>query len=320
MSTKDYLEKDYYKVLGVSKTATADEIRSAYRKLARKYHPDANKGDAQAEKKFKEISEAYSVLSDENRRKEYDEARSLFGGAYRPGGGGIGDFNLGDLFGHTTTGGERLTDLFGGLFGGRGRATQSRRGADLETETTLSFTEAVSGTTKSFTLTTTVSCPPAGAAGPSRIDPWSALVGPARDLRFSVRIGCAGRGATWRRPVLTCSNGEWKGIAPQRIPRECPTASGRLRGGRAKNAAFRWRPVAPPGHRTPCWPVRRQPDLTSRFLPRSRVRSGGARAHPERATGHRADSAGHPQRARVPGPRQGGYPAGRHNWRLASDR
>src|SRR5690348_5997023 len=80
MSTKDFLEKDYYKALGVSKTAKPAEIKAAYRKLARKYHPDANKGDASAEERFKEISEAYSVLSDEKRRKEYDEARSLFGG------------------------------------------------------------------------------------------------------------------------------------------------------------------------------------------------------------------------------------------------
>ncbi|AAZ54236.1 molecular chaperone DnaJ [Thermobifida fusca] len=231
MSTKDYLEKDYYKVLGVSKTATADEIRSAYRKLARKYHPDANKGDAQAEKKFKEISEAYSVLSDEKRRKEYDEARSLFGGAYRPGGGGIGDFNLGDLFGHTTTGGERLTDLFGGLFGGRGRATQSRRGADLETETTLSFTEAVSGTTKSFTLTTTVSCPTCRGSGAKpgttpRVCPRCAGTGhESTNLGgFSLSEPCAlckGRGYLADDPCLTCSGtGNVKGTrtVQARIP------------------------------------------------------------------------------------------------------
>ena len=96
MSTKDFLEKDYYKALGVAKTAKPAEIKAAYRKLARKYHPDANKGDSSAEERFKEISEAYSVLSDEKRRKEYDEARSMFGGGSfrvptgsRPGGGGF---------------------------------------------------------------------------------------------------------------------------------------------------------------------------------------------------------------------------------------
>src|ERR1700748_3624241 len=110
MSTKDFLEKDYYKALGVSKTAKPAEIKAAYRKLARKYHPDANKGDAAAEERFKEISEAYDVLSDEKTRREYDEARALFGSGgmrFGPGGaGGFGgpgaggvSFDLGDLFG-----------------------------------------------------------------------------------------------------------------------------------------------------------------------------------------------------------------------------
>src|ERR1700690_1555901 len=101
MSTKDYLEKDYYKALGAAKTAKPADIKTAYRKLARKYHPDSNQGDAKAEERFKEISEAYSVLSDEKRRKEYDDARSLFGsgGMRMPGGqggqGGGYSFDLG---------------------------------------------------------------------------------------------------------------------------------------------------------------------------------------------------------------------------------
>src|SRR5262249_21583506 len=147
MSTKDFLEKDYYKALGVSKTATADEIKKSYRKLARKYHPDANKGDPKAEERFKEISEAYNVLSDAKQRKEYDDARSLFGsGGFRPpgqGGAGGFPFDLGDLFGGAGTGtttagsGGRLGDLLGGMFGGGGRAgtqTRPRRGTDIETE------------------------------------------------------------------------------------------------------------------------------------------------------------------------------------------
>lgn len=105
MSTKDYIEKDYYKVLGVPKDATDAEIKKAYRKLARENHPDANTGNAKAEERFKEISEANDILGDPKKRKEYDEARSLFGnGGFRPGPGGGGsggnfNFDLGDLFG-----------------------------------------------------------------------------------------------------------------------------------------------------------------------------------------------------------------------------
>jgi molecular chaperone DnaJ len=177
MSTRDFLEKDYYKALGVSKTATADEIKKSYRKLARKYHPDANKGDPKAEERFKEISEAYNTLSDAKRRKEYDDARSLFGsGGYRPpgqGGAGGFPFDLNDLFGGSGTGtasgsGGRLGDLFGGMFGGGGRAgtqTRPRRGADVETETTLSFNDAIDGTTVALRLTGEGVCPTCHGTG-----------------------------------------------------------------------------------------------------------------------------------------------------------
>jgi molecular chaperone DnaJ len=160
LSTKDFLEKDYYKVLGVTKGASADEIKKSYRKLARKYHPDANKGDSSAEERFKEISEAYNVLSDDKRRKEYDDARSLFGGGVRmPGSGGGGyNFDLGDLFGGSSGGGGGagggLGDLLGGVFGRRGTTTQPRprRGADVETEASLSFSDAIDGATVSLHL------------------------------------------------------------------------------------------------------------------------------------------------------------------------
>jgi molecular chaperone DnaJ len=106
MSTKDWIEKDYYKVLGVPKDASADDVKKAYRKLARQLHPDRNRDDTASETRFKEVSEAYSVLSDPGKRKEYDEARTLFGsGGFRVpgGGGGAGDgsftFDFGDLFG-----------------------------------------------------------------------------------------------------------------------------------------------------------------------------------------------------------------------------
>src|SRR4051795_1846343 len=119
LSTKDYVEKDYYKVLGVPKDASLAEIKKAYRKLAREFHPDANKGDPKAEERFKEISEANDVLSDPKRRKEYDEARTLFAnGGYRPGGpagpGGF-SFDFGDLFGG---GGPGQQGGAGGGFGG----------------------------------------------------------------------------------------------------------------------------------------------------------------------------------------------------------
>ncbi len=175
MSTKDFLEKDYYKVLGVSKGAPADEIKKSYRKLARKYHPDANKGDAASEERFKEISEAYNVLSDEKRRKEYDDARSLFGsgGVRMPGsGGGAGGygFDLGDLFGAGSGGsGGRLGDLLGGVFGsGGGRTTQQtrpRRGADVETETSLAFSDAIDGVTVSVRLANEGACKACAGTG-----------------------------------------------------------------------------------------------------------------------------------------------------------
>jgi molecular chaperone DnaJ len=166
MSAKDY-QKDYYKTLGVPKTAKAAEIKKSYRELARKYHPDANKGSADAEERFKEITEAYNVLSDEKQRKEYDEARSMFGGfrvptGTRPGQGGT--FDLGDLFGG---GSDGLGDVLGGIFRNRtGTASsRARRGADVETETTLSFGDAIDGATVSLRLTGEGPCPVCGGTG-----------------------------------------------------------------------------------------------------------------------------------------------------------
>ncbi|MEU9128047.1 molecular chaperone DnaJ [Kitasatospora sp. NPDC048540] len=162
MSTKDYVEKDYYKVLGVPKDASSAEIKKTYRKLAREFHPDANKGDTKAEDRFKDISEAYDVLSDDKRRKEYDEARSLFGaGGFRagPGGNGSQGFDFGDLFtGAGQAGGGGLGDVFGGLFNRGGRQAQPRRGADVETEVTLGFDEAVDGATVPLRMTSQAAC------------------------------------------------------------------------------------------------------------------------------------------------------------------
>ena len=145
MSQSDWFQKDYYAVLGVAKDASKDEIKKAYRKLAQKYHPDANKGDEAAETRFKEISEAHSILSNDEKRAEYDQMRSFVdaGGerfyGFGPGRGeGNVRVNIGDLFGGGS--GETLfEDLFG--FGRRGPA----KGHDLETEVELSFNEAVEG-------------------------------------------------------------------------------------------------------------------------------------------------------------------------------
>lgn len=172
MSTKDFLEKDYYAALGVAKDASSADIKKAYRALARKLHPDANPGDAKAEARFKEVSEAYDVLSNPTRRKEYDDARSLFSGGGFGGlgggnfpSGGSGSFDFGDIFsqaGARAGAGGGLGDMLGGLFGGgrtnrRGTRT-SRRGADVETELTLDFDEAVRGMTVPLKLSSPHAC------------------------------------------------------------------------------------------------------------------------------------------------------------------
>ena len=135
--------KDLYDALGVSKSASQDEIKKAYRKLAREYHPDKNPGDAEAERRFKEVQAAYDVLSDPQKRKQYD---AMGDGAFGAGGPGgftwSGDFNVGDL--------GDLSDLFGGLFSGRsgGRARRQpreQRGADVEASVNLSFEDSLKG-------------------------------------------------------------------------------------------------------------------------------------------------------------------------------
>ncbi|MEU9834306.1 molecular chaperone DnaJ [Streptosporangium sp. NPDC048047] len=247
MSTKDYLEKDYYAVLGVPKTATAEEIKKAYRKLARQYHPDANQGKTETEEKFKNVSEAYDVLSDTKRRKEYDEARALFGsglGGY-PGGGGASRggggfaFDLGDLFGGTQQGtGERIGDLFGGLFNRGGTAprtggttTRARRGQDVESEVTLSFTEAVQGTTVSLRLTSSSACTACGGTGAKagttpRVCPTCEGTGAASrnlgNFAFSEPCrDCKGRGLLVDDPCPVCE-GSGRGKSTRTIQARIP--------------------------------------------------------------------------------------------------
>lgn len=169
MASSDWLEKDFYKILGVPQDADAAEIKKTYRKLARKLHPDTNAGDPQAEQKFKEIGEAYAVLSDPEKRKEYDAYRTMAAGGARfaagPGGGGAGFEDLfGGMFGGAggapggaggtrmrfSSGGAGFEDVLSGMFGGGGgfSATRGPRpGRDVNAATTLSFRDATTGAT-----------------------------------------------------------------------------------------------------------------------------------------------------------------------------
>ncbi|HSF84496.1 MAG TPA: DnaJ C-terminal domain-containing protein [Acidimicrobiia bacterium] len=152
---KEWLETDYYAVLGVSKGAAAKDIKKAYRKLAQQYHPDTNQGDESAERRFKEINEAYDVLGDEETRKEYDHVREM---GYFVGGpqGGQQYVRVEDLFGQA--GGDASPfDLFGGigdLFGraGAGGRVRAQAGRDVSAEITLSFHEAIAGVTRELSV------------------------------------------------------------------------------------------------------------------------------------------------------------------------
>ena len=164
-------KRDYYEVLGIAKGASEDEIKKAYRKQAKKYHPDLHPGDKEAEEKFKEVNEAYEILSDADKRARYDQfghagvdpnygagAGGGFGGGFA---GFDGDIDLGDIFG----------SFFGGGFGGGRRQanpTAPRRGADIRVSVALSFMEAAHGCTKTVTVNHQDTCPECGGSGAAK--------------------------------------------------------------------------------------------------------------------------------------------------------
>jgi len=165
LASQDWVEKDFYAILGVAKDASDADIKKAYRKLARQYHPDTNAGDVAAEKRFKDISEAYSVLSSAEDRQQYDAIRAMGGARFAPGAGGRGGPANGgfeDLFGGLFGGGARqpagaggippeFADLFGGGFGGQtGFQRTPQKGSDRTATTTISFKGSIQGTTVSL--------------------------------------------------------------------------------------------------------------------------------------------------------------------------
>jgi molecular chaperone DnaJ len=172
LASQDWFDKDFYAVLGVKKDVSDADLKKTYRKLARQFHPDSNAGDAKAEARFKEISEAYSVLSDKEQRAEYDQVRAMGGGArFTSGGGANGGFEdvFGGLFNQGRGGGRQsystggFEDLLGGMFGGRTAGFGSAsggyqgyggptRGAEVTANTTLDFLTAIRGETVSLQM------------------------------------------------------------------------------------------------------------------------------------------------------------------------
>ncbi len=157
MASQDWFEKDFYKTLGVAKDVSDAELKKVYRKLARQFHPDSNPGDAKAEARFKEISEAFSVIGDKEQRKEYDQVRAMGGGARFTGGaGGQGGAGFPGGFGGGA-GGAGFEDVFANLFGGGGArggfgGFGPQRGADMTMTTTVDFIDSIHGSTLKLRL------------------------------------------------------------------------------------------------------------------------------------------------------------------------
>jgi molecular chaperone DnaJ len=226
----DWATKDYYKQLGVSKDATADEIKKAYRKLARANHPDSNPGDSAKHDKFKSIAEAYDVIGDPEKRKQYDDIRSApFGGF--GGGAGAGGFDINDLLRDRAGG---FGDMFGDLFGGsRARtASRPRKGADVETTATIGFNDAIEGVTISLRLTSDAPCPDcSGTGGKPGTKPHicpqcdgagmvAATVGGAFTLNETCPT-CGGRQLLYDEPCPTC-HGSGRGMSARAIQARIP--------------------------------------------------------------------------------------------------
>lgn len=222
---REWFEKDYYRVLGVSDTASAKEIKSAFRKLSRQYHPDANAGDAAAEERFKEVAAAYDVVGDPERRAEYDEVRRLGPAASGFPGGGAGGFGGGFQFQDAGDLGDLLGQMFGRGRGGGRRGTGPHRGQDLETELHLTFDDAVAGVTTAVHLTSDAPC---GTCHGSGARPGTTPVTCARcggagvvsddqgPFAFSSACpACGGRGVRVEDPCPTC-----RGSGIERRPRE----------------------------------------------------------------------------------------------------
>lgn len=224
---REWFEKDYYKVLGVASDATPKEITKAYRKLARENHPDANPGNDAAEERFKEISSAYDVVGDAERRKEYDEVRRLGPMAGGPGGGfGPGGFSF-------DVGDAGLGDLLGGLFGGANRGPRGRtgrgagpqRGTDVEATLSLSFEDAATGLETTLHLTADAECSTcAGSGARPGTTPKTCATCQGRGVTadnqgpFSFSSPCRTCGGAGRIIEYPCSTCRGSGI--ERRPRE----------------------------------------------------------------------------------------------------
>jgi len=236
----DWAQKDFYKQLGVTKDASADEIKKAYRTLARANHPDSNPGDSVKHDKFKAVAEAYDVLGDPEKRSKYDEMRQHFGsGGFRGGypgpsgsGGGVG-FDLNDLLRDQARGGGGFGDMFGDLFGrSRQQRPRAQKGADVETTATISFTDAIEGVTISLRLTADAPCPDCKGTGGKpgtkpRVCPdceGAGFVTGSAGGAFSINEtcpGCGGRQLIYDSPCPTC-HGSGRGLSARTIQARIP--------------------------------------------------------------------------------------------------